>query len=189
MTTSARRAFPWRPIGWGSLAGLLLLPWVAGAPWTPLDYGFAAVLFGTLGGMIELTVRASAVPAYRAGAITAVGTAFALVWINAAVGLLGDEGNPANTVFLIVLALATFGAVLVRFRSSAMVRVMQATAVAQLLAGVTGWSLGWAAPGGRGIYEVGVGTALFCTLWLIAAACFARAARHAAQSRTASPSI
>ncbi len=189
MTTIPRRSFPWRPLGWGILGALLLLPWVAGAPWTPADYGFAAVMFGTLGGMVELAVRTSAVPAYRAGAIVAVGTGFALVWTNAAVGLLGDEGNPANAVFLIVLALAILGALLARFRSNGMVRVMQATAATQAVAGIAGWALGWAAPGGQGVYEVSVGTALFCTLWLLAAGCFARAARHSAQRRTASPSI
>ncbi|WP_156349194.1 MULTISPECIES: hypothetical protein [unclassified Sphingomonas] len=189
MRTVRRPTFPWRLLGWGGLAALLLLPWAAGAPWTPADYGFAAAMFAALGGMIELAVRTSGNPAYRAGAIVAIGTAFLLLWSNAAVGLLGDGDNPANAMFLIVLAIAILGGLFVRFGSAGMVRVMQGTALAQLLAGTLGWTLGWAAPGGQGVYEVTLGVALFGTLWLVAAGCFARAARHSAQSRTASPSI
>ncbi len=181
--------FPWRPIGWGAAAALLLLPLVAGAPWTLSDYIFAALLFGIAGGAIELAVRMSSSPPYRLGALVAVAAALLLVWVNAAVGFLGDEDNPANAVFGAVLLVAIGGTLLARLRAAGCARAMLAAAAVQLLAGVTGWSMGWAAPGGQGIHEVVLGTTLFCTLWLVAAALFARAARQSAQRRTASPSI
>ncbi|MEP9404176.1 hypothetical protein [Sphingomonas sp. VNH70] len=181
--------FPWRPIGWSAAGALLLLPLVAGAPWTLSDYVFAAVLLGIAGGAIEVAVRMSASLSYRLGALVATAAAFLLVWVNAAVGLLGDEENDANAVFLIVLLVAVGGTLLARLRAAGTARAMLAAAGAQLLAGITGWAMGWAAPGGQGVYEVTVGTGLFGTLWLVAAALFARAARHSAQRRTASPSI
>ncbi len=181
--------FPWRPLGWGAAGALLLLPLVAGAPWTPSDYAFAAVMLGIAGGAIELAVRMSASLSYRAGALVAVAAAFLLVWVNAAVGFLGDENNDANAIFAAVLLIAIGGTLLARLRAEGTARAMLAAAAVQLLAGGIGWAMGWAAPGGQGVYEVVMGTTLFCTLWLAAAALFAQAARQSAQSSTASPSI
>src|ERR1044072_7893648 len=111
--------FPWRILGWGGAACLLLVPLAAHFPWTLSDFIVAAVMLGTAGAALELAVRFSRGSlAYRAGAAFAVAAAFLLVWVNGAVGFLGDEGNPANLVFVAVLAIALFGAVLARFRSA-----------------------------------------------------------------------
>ncbi|PXA98308.1 hypothetical protein DMC47_09265 [Nostoc sp. 3335mG] len=176
-------------LGWGGALSLLALPALFGAPWTLSDYGFAAILCALAGGAIELGLLAATNIAYRLGTMVAVVAAFLLIWVNAAVGFLGNEDNPANAVFGFVLLFALGGAVLARFAARGMARAMTATAIAQLLAGVVGWSLGWASPGTNGVYEVTIGTGLFCGLWLISAALFARAARQSTHSRTASPSI
>lgn len=175
--------------GWSGVLLLLTMPALLGAPWTLSDYGFAAILFALAGGAIELGLLASSNIAYRLGTMVAVVTAFLLIWVNAAVGFLGNEANPANAVFGIVLLVALGGAVLARFAARGMVLAMTAAATAQALAGVVGWSLGWASPGTDGVYEVTLGTGIFCTLWLASAWLFVRAARQSAQSRTASPSI
>jgi hypothetical protein len=182
---TVHRPIPWRPIAWSAALALLAVPLVAGAPWTPRDYGFAAVLLGVAGGAVELGVRASGQMAYRAGALVAVAAAFLLVWINAAVGLFGSEENDANAIFGTVLLVAIGGTLLARLRAAGVARAMRAAAAAQASIGVIGWGTGWAAP-----EEAAVTTVLFGTLWWIAAALFARAARQSvAQSRTASPSI
>lgn len=172
-------------LGWGGVALLLALPKLAGAPWTLSDYGFAAILFALAGGAIELGLLASSNIAYRLATMTAVATAFLLIWANAAVGLLGSEDDPANALFGGVLLVALFGAVLARFGARGMARAMTAAAVAQLLAGLIGWHAGWAA----GPAEVAAVSGLFGALWCVSAALFARAARQSAQSRTASLSI
>jgi hypothetical protein len=168
---------------------LMALPALLGAPWTLSDYGFAGLLFALAGGAVELGLLASSNIAYRLGTMVAVVTAFLLIWVNAAVGFLGNEANPANAVFGIVLLVALSGAVLARFAAHGMARAMAAAAIAQALAGIIGWNLGWASPGKAGLYEVALGTGIFCTLWAISAALFVRAARQSAQRRTASPSI
>ncbi len=175
-----------RLLGWAAAAALLAVPFIAGAPWTPADYAFAAVLLGIAGGAIEIGARFSASLAYRAGTLVAVAAAFLIVWVNAAVGFFGSEDNDVNIVFGLVLLVAIGGTLLARLRASGVAKAMLAAALTQLLVGLTGLLAGWATPG---VGPVLGGTAFFCLLWLAAAALFARAARQSAQSRTASPSI
>ena len=59
---------------------------------------------------VECAVRASGDTAYRLGAGAAIATAFLLIWVNVAVGFLGDEGNPANLMFVAVLWVASAAA-------------------------------------------------------------------------------
>ena len=174
----AKRNIPWRLIGWAVPVLLLLLPLVTGAPWTLSDYVVMGALFGIAGLGIELAVRASGDIVYRAGAGVAVVTAFLLIWVNLAVGFLGDEGNPANLMFFIMLGVALVGAFLADFRAAGLARTMFATAVCQVGVGAVGLAAGFASPGNDGIYEVFMGTSLFAGLWLIAAWLFRKAARR-----------
>src|SRR6478609_10925763 len=130
--------FPWRIVGWGVAALLLLLPLVARAPWTPSDFLVAAVLLGGLGLAFEIIVRTSTDLAYRAAAALAVVAAFLTVWVNGAVGMIGSEGNSYNLIFGIVLLIALIGAILARFEPVGISRAMVVTAIAQTAAGAAG---------------------------------------------------
>ena len=174
---------PWRPLGWGAAALLLLLPLAVDAPWSPSDFLLMGVLVGAAGLVLELTVRASSDIAYRGGIVVVVAAVFLLVWVNGAVGFLGNEDNPANLMFFGVMAIAVIGAVLAGFRAPGMARAMFATAVAQLLAGVIGLAAGLGSPGAAGLYEAVMGTSVFSALWLIAAGLF----RNAAGKQAAPP--
>lgn len=165
----ARRAIPWRLIGWGTAALLLLLPLAANAPWSAADFVFAAVLIGGVGLLFELAVRMSRNYAYRGGIGAALAASFLTIWASAAVGMIGDGDNPLNLMFFGVLVLAFVGAFLVRFRAEGMARVMAAAAVAQFLAGGIGAFTDW-----RG----GVASASFGCLWLLSAMLFGKAARE-----------
>jgi hypothetical protein len=167
----------WRLIGWGVPVVLLLLPLIAGAPWTGSDYATAGALFLVAGLTIELAMRSSRDGAFRAGAGIAVAAAFLLLWVNLAVGFLGDEGNRANLLFVLVIALALAGGMVARFRAAGLARAMFVTAAAQVLVGMVALGAGWATPGRAGLYEVVLGTGLFTALWLAASWLFARSAR------------
>jgi hypothetical protein len=166
---------PWRILGWGGAAGLLLIPRLGHWPWTLFDYVFMAMLLAAAGLVLELAAWASRSLAYRVGAGLAAACAFLLVWINGAVGVFGDEGNPANLMFAGVIAVAAVGAALARFRAAGMARAMGAAALAQLLVAVTGPLAGLASPGVEGLREA-VLAAGFAVLWLGAAGLFRRAA-------------
>lgn len=171
-----RRGRGWRILVWGLAAALLATPLVAmqftpKVRWTPLDFAVAAVLLiAVLGLPIEFAVRRSASTAYRLGAACAAVAAFLLVWINLAVGFIGDETNPANLMFAGVLAVALVGAILARFRAPGMALAMGATAVAQLLVAIIVF-----------VAELGtlpevLLTLLFGAPWPLAAALFWKAA-------------
>ena len=46
--------------------------------------------------------------------------AFFLVWVNGAVGIIGNEENQANLLFFGVLAVAVVGSLIARFRAKGM---------------------------------------------------------------------
>jgi hypothetical protein len=180
---ASRGGSRWRIIGWGGAVGLLLLPFVAmrfdtGFDWDETDFIVAGALFGSVGLGIELAVRKSGSLAYRGGAAVALLAALLLVWVNLAVGFLGSEDNPANLMFLGVIAVALVGGIVAGFRAAGMARALLATALAQALVGVGALAAGLASPGSSGLYEVAMGTTLFGGLWLLSAALFARAARQ-----------
>ena len=178
------RIWNWlRAVGWGAAAVLLVLPLIAmrftsEVHWTLSDFLVMGALLGGAGGVLELATRRSDSLYYRFAATLAVAACFLLVWANGAVGMLGDEGNPANLMFLGVIAVAVIGAVAARARAAGMARVMTAATAAQLAAGIVGFSAGWASPGAQGIYEVVIGTTMFSAMWLGSAFLFGRSARE-----------
>lgn len=164
---------PWRIAAWGMAAMLLLLPLVAmqftdEVNWTTADFVVFGAMLAGAGGAFELAVRMSRNSAYRVAVGVALATAFLLVWVNGAVGIIGSEDNPANLMFGGVLAVGLVGAVVARFRPRGMARALVATAFAQVLVAVI------AAVAGVG--HIFVATALFGGLWLASAWLFRRAA-------------
>ncbi|MEZ5464543.1 MAG: hypothetical protein R3F22_04795 [Lysobacteraceae bacterium] len=141
---------PWRLTMWSAAALLLCLPWAAmqlypeaGVNWTAFDF----MVFGTMllvaGAAVEVAVRMSGNGAYRLAVVIAVGAAFLQFWVNAAVGIIGNEDNPANLMFFGVLAIGFVGALLVKLHATGMAHVLTVVAVAELIAGVIGWSMGY----------------------------------------------
>lgn len=134
----------WRGVRWlvwGGLAFLLLLPLVAmrfttEVNWGPEDFLVMGTLLALVGGAFELTVRVARSNTYVVAAAIAVGTAFLTIWINLAVGIIGDEDNRANIMFVGVLAIAFVGAVLARLEPLRMARAAEVTAAFQAMVGV-----------------------------------------------------
>lgn len=166
---------PWRLALWGTALGLLALPWVAMQVTAEVAWGLGDfVLFGAMlaaaCGAFELAAWRTGSRMYRAAAGVAVVTAFLLVWLNLAVGLIGSEDNPANRMYAGVLLVGAGGALLARFRAPGMAWALVATAAAQGLVTLVSWALGlghaFALTGG------------FMALWLTSAALFRRAAEN-----------
>lgn len=64
--------------------------------------------------------------------------AFLLIWVNGAVGIIGDSGNYANLMYFGVLAIAAIAVLIARFRAPGMARTMFVTAAALVVvAGVS----------------------------------------------------
>lgn len=113
---------------------------------------------------------------YRIAVTVAAIGAFLLVWVNGAVGIIGNEENDANLLFFGVLAVAVAGSVLARFRAKGMAKTFYATAGAQLLVAVLALAmrLGESSPAWpRGLLVL---TVVFSGFWLLTAWLFSRAA-------------
>lgn len=180
-TPATRSTVPWRLIGWGAAAGLLLLPLVAmqfvdDVRWTPADFGFAALALGGTGLALEFALRIAPDLASRLGFALALGGALAMVWINAAVGIIGSSANDANMLYGPVLLVGLLTAAMGRFRPAAMVRAMLATATAQILLTVVAIVVGLGQPEASALELVAV-NAFFMPFWLGAAMLFALSTR------------
>jgi hypothetical protein len=164
----------WRVAIWSAAAGLLALPMVAmqftrDVNWTATDFLTFGTMLAVACGSYELATRKSGNAAYRAAAAVAVSAAFFMVWINLAVGIVGDPGNAANMLFAGVLVAGIVGAVVARFQAEGMVRAMVAIAVVQALVGGIAFL--------AGSMEGGVISGVFTAAWLVSAWLFAKAAR------------
>jgi hypothetical protein len=159
-----------RLAGWGFAAVLLVLPAVAmqftsEVDWTTSDFIVMGALLGTIGLTTEFLVRRSGNNSYRIGAVVAMATAFLTIWVNLAVGMIG-EGNPYNLLFGGVLAIALAGSILSNFKSAGMAKSMFAAAAAQALAGAGGFATD---PRGA-LFSM-----MFALPWILAAGLFRRA--------------
>jgi len=118
------------------LVPLLAMQFTDEVVWNLADFVVGgALLFGT-GLAYELIARKWGNTAYRAAVGVAVAAALILIWINLAVGLIGDEENPANLMYIGVLAIGVIGAFISHLRPRGMSRAMVATALAQMSVGV-----------------------------------------------------
>ncbi len=119
-------------------AFILLLPLVAmqftdEVAWDLADFVVAGALLAGTGFTYELVAKKGGNLAYRAAVGIALAAALILVWLNLAVGIIGSEDNPANLMYIGVLAVGLIGAVVARLEPRGMARALFATALAQAL--------------------------------------------------------
>lgn len=151
-------------------AFILLIPFLAmqitdEVNWDEADFIVAgALIFGT-GLAYELITRKTGNIAYRAAIGVALAAALLLVWINLAVGLIGTEDDPANLMYIGVLAVGIIAAVIARLQPHGTARALLATAFAQALVAViaviAGLGAPWSGPG-----EILFLNAFFVALWV-----------------------
>ena len=74
--------------------------------------------------------------AYRFGAGLALAAACLIVWLNLAAGLIGmEDDDPANLLYVGVLAIGCIGAITARFKPRGLARALFVTALAQAVVG------------------------------------------------------
>ena len=177
-----------RVIGWTLVAALLITPAVAmrftdEVQWTASDFVFAGVILVGAGAIAELAVRASRDWSYRIGAGLAVLACVLLLWINGAVGIIGSEDNPANLLYLAVMAAAFVGAVAARFRAQGLSLTMVCAAALQVLIGGLAVLRGWGEGAENWPRPVIVLSVIFALIWLASAFLFRRAALSSQRDR------
>ena len=183
-TSHGRRRLgnPWRIAGWGTAIGLIVLPLIAmqftrEVNWTASDFLFAALMFGSVGLALELAVRTGN-RAFTAAAAVALLVSFLSVWITGAVGIIGNESEDFNLLFVGVILIAMAGSAIVLFRPKGMAVVMYAAAAAQAAVPVVASVIGDSAMAAIWSREVVVLTVVFTAMWLVSARLFRAAARR-----------
>jgi hypothetical protein len=178
-----RRWDGWRIARWTVAATLLAIPALAmripgsGWNWSVGDFVFAGTMICGTALAYERAVSRSGHWAYRAGAATALAAAFLLVWINLAVGIVGNADDPHNAAYFAEVLLAAATAFTAALRPAGMARAMLATAAFQLLLTALAAPAGWGAgepPGALALFGLNMA---FAALWLLSARLFRRAGR------------
>jgi len=154
---------------------LLLVPLVAmqltdEVRWNLADFVVAGALLFGAGATYHLLAARTDNLAYRAAVGVAVGVTLMLVWANLAVGLIGSEDNPANLMYLGVLAVGIIGALVARFDARGMARALSAMALAQALVALVALGLRSSGP-----LEIVAVNGLFVALFSGSAYLFRRA--------------
>ena len=133
-------------------------------------------MLSAVGALVLLIIRMRYNTTYRLALGIALLAAFLILWINLAVGIIGEPENPANLMYFGVITVGIVGALIGRFQPDRMTRALFATAIAQaLVASITAfaalgepvtwwWSL---------LFLNGV----FIALWVGSACLFRKAAR------------
>lgn len=132
-----------RLVRWAiAVALLLLIPLVLtwqgsgvdgdGWHWTFFDFVFMGTLLFGSALIYELVARKMTNTAYRAAVGVAVVSGLLLVYVNAAVGIIGED-NGTNLMYFGVLAIGFVSALIVRFKPAGMARALFATGTMQFL--------------------------------------------------------
>lgn len=137
---------------------ILMLPAVAmqysdEVNWTAFDFVVAGILLLGSGLTAEYLWRKTPNVEYRAGSLLAVFTGLFVVWVNLAVGVIGNEDNPANELYFLVLLIGVAGAFFARLRPRGMSVAMNVTAVAMASVPVIAFFI-WRPPVDIGLVKV-----------------------------------
>lgn len=117
---------------------LLLIPlaamqFTAEVNWSIFDFIFAWVLLVGSGMAYKLISRKIDKFQYRVAVGLAVAAALLIVWINGAVGIIGNEDHPANLMYFGVIITGIAGAAVAGLRPKGMAVAMFLTAFAQCM--------------------------------------------------------
>ena len=115
---------------------------------------------------------------YRFATILALATAFILVWLIGAVGVIGVEGDPFDLMYFGVLAVGLIGAIAARLQSHGMARALFATAFAQALVTFVALIVGKHQSSVSSVPEILILNGFFIALFLGSARLFGNAARQ-----------
>ena len=104
--------------------------------WGPMDFAIIGVLVLGSGLLYEYASTRARGFAHKAAVGIAVAAGLFLIWVNLAVGMIGDEGNAANLLYIVVLFVALIGAASGRFEPREASIAMFATAIAHVAVAV-----------------------------------------------------
>jgi len=127
--------------------------------------------------LVFLIIRMRRNTTYRFAVGVALLAAFLILWVNLAVGIIGEPDDIANLMYVGVLAVGVVGAFITRFHPSGMTRTLFAMALAQVLVAVITALAGLGAPVTPALSLL-VFNGILISLWVGSAKLFRKAARE-----------
>ncbi|HEX5913904.1 MAG TPA: hypothetical protein VFY54_12310, partial [Rubrobacter sp.] len=162
-------------------AFILLIPLLAAPAWSLADFVIAGALIFATGLAYVLVARKAGNFANRIAVGATLAAAFILVWVNLAVGIIGTSGDPANSMYIGVLAVGIIGAIVARLRPPGMARTLFAMALAQALVAVIALIAGLGYPASPPLEILGA-NGFFVALFVGSALLFRYAGREQASA-------
>ncbi|MDX1950701.1 MAG: hypothetical protein SFY81_00875 [Verrucomicrobiota bacterium] len=159
-----------------AVASILIVPLIAmqfsnEVVWTLTDFIIAGALLLGIGLTYELAARKGGNLKYRAAVLLALAATLLMVWLNLAVGIIGTESNPANLMYIGVLAVGIVGAILARHQPTKLARALFATALSQTIVTIIALVANLGSPE-NGPLKIVILNALFITMWIASALLF-----------------
>lgn len=130
--------------------GLLSIPFTAmqfteEVNWMFGDFLIMGVALFAIGGSYLLIASKSDKTAYKAASAVGLIGALLLFWVNAAVGIIGNENQDANFLFGVVFIVGAIGIIISNFKSKGLYFAMIAVSVTQALVPVGAYFI-WPPP-------------------------------------------
>lgn len=116
---------------------------------------------------------------YRFAFFTGLFGALLIGWVNGAVGIIGNEDNPANLMYGAIFVVGLIGSIISRFRPIGMARTLFAAALVQISVPIIALFV-WPAQtswGNAGVVGVFIFNFIFVVFFLTSAVLFKRAAQ------------
>lgn len=186
MISKPPKSYRFRILGWAIFTCcVLLVPFIAmqftlNVDWNPSDFVFmGALIFGT-GIIFEAVRKKSEDLIYHRAIGVALLAFFLLIWFNGAVGIIGNEDNPANLLYFFVFFIGVAGSFISRFKPRGMANTLFIITIYQFLIPVIAlilwppYNTPW---GNAGIYGVFLLNFFFVCLFALSALLFRRAAK------------
>ncbi|MFZ5390881.1 MAG: hypothetical protein ACOZAJ_01220 [Patescibacteria group bacterium] len=145
--------------------------------WDLFDFVLMGAVLFAIGLAYELIARRSQKTLYRTAFVIGLVGAFLLFWINGAVGIIGNEGHPANLMYGVVFLVGLIGSLIARFKPRGMAFTLFTAAFVQILIPIIAlfiWPpvvMSWT-PGLIGVFAL---NSFFAILFIVSAVLFQRA--------------
>ncbi len=146
--------------------------------WSVFDFMFMGLLLSACQLAYVLMSSRFKSLAYKSALAMAILVIFLLVWVNAAVGIIGNENNPANLMYLGVILLGIAGAWVSRLQAKGMALTLLFCCLAMVLVGILTWYLSSGVQRSDLLRDILFLSGFFCALMLVAAGLFLAAAQQ-----------